>query len=210
LDIIIGGKMHHIIYKTTCKVTGKWYIGMHSSSSLNDNYFGSGLIICNSIKKYGKENHKRQIIAEANSREELRELEKQIVTANLIADEMCMNLASGGCGAGNGRIMTAGTRAKISASKLGIKRPDWVRQKLSNAKKGDKHPKAKTWVLLSPNDEIIRTNAMSEFCKERGLNYYSLRNRAQFNDQRPISRGDSKGWCVLACKAQSTSIIPLD
>ena len=33
--------MQHFIYKTTCS-SGKYYIGRHSTTNVNDNYFGSG------------------------------------------------------------------------------------------------------------------------------------------------------------------------
>lgn len=200
--------MHHIIYKTTCLITKKYYIGMHSSRSETDRYFGSGKIIAGSLKKHGTKNHTRETIATANSREELRLLEEQIVTADLLNDPLCMNLAVGGCGSGLGRVVTATTRQKMSKNrKAWAHIPQSIRERVRNelsvrqsARCGDLHPRAKTWILLSPENKIIRTNAMSEFCAGLGLNYFSLRNRAQFNDQRPITRGPSKGWSVLGCK----------
>ena len=53
---------HHYIYKTTCTVTGRYYIGMHSTSNLEDGYVGSGKRLWLSIRKYGLENHEREIL----------------------------------------------------------------------------------------------------------------------------------------------------
>ena len=47
----------HYIYKTTCNVTKRYYIGMHSTTNLEDGYLGSGKRLRYSIRKYGKENH---------------------------------------------------------------------------------------------------------------------------------------------------------
>ena len=33
-------KQYHYIYKTTCVITNKYYIGMHSAVKLNDGYLG--------------------------------------------------------------------------------------------------------------------------------------------------------------------------
>ena len=41
------------IYKTTCLVNGKIYIGKHEGSE-NDNYLGSGEIFSLALRKYGK------------------------------------------------------------------------------------------------------------------------------------------------------------
>ena len=53
---------HHYIYKITCNVTGKYYIGMHSTSNLEDSYFGSGTVLWRSIKKYGRNTHIKEIL----------------------------------------------------------------------------------------------------------------------------------------------------
>lgn len=189
--------MHHIIYKTTCLVTGKWYIGMHSSKHEDDDYLGSGKIITASLRKHGRKNHVRTTIAIANSRQDLRLLEEQIVTVELLKDPLCMNLAVGGCGSGVGRVVTNATREKMSIAKKGIKRSEESRKKQSESTRGEKHHAARCWVLLTPQNEIIRVMNMTEFCEQNGLNYFSLRNRAYHKDQRPVSRGPSKGWSVL-------------
>jgi len=50
------------IYKTTNIITGKIYIG--KSQIDNKNYLGSGIYLKRAIKKYGRENFKREIIEE--------------------------------------------------------------------------------------------------------------------------------------------------
>ena len=90
----------HYIYKTTCNVTGRWYIGMHSTSNLEDGYMGSGKILRYSIRKYGKDNHTKEILEYFNSRKELVLREVEIVNLELISDGLCMNLKEGGSGGG--------------------------------------------------------------------------------------------------------------
>jgi hypothetical protein len=98
------------------------------------------------------------------------------------------------------KIITNITREKMAMAKRGIKRSEESKCKQSRSMLGANHHAAKTWILLSPDDKLIRTNAMSQFCKERNINYFSLRNKAQMKDQRAITRGTAKGWCVLSCK----------
>ena len=52
----------HYIYRTTCNITGEWYVGMHSTSKLDGGYMGSGKILRYSIRKYGKENHTKETL----------------------------------------------------------------------------------------------------------------------------------------------------
>lgn len=88
----------HYIYKTTCNITGRWYVGMHSTINLDDGYIGSGTILLRSIRKYGKDNHIREILEYQLTREELVLREREIITKELISDGKCMNLKEGGDG----------------------------------------------------------------------------------------------------------------
>lgn len=88
------------IYKTTNLINGKYYIGRHCTYNLNDNYLGSGRRLRYSIKKYGENNFKKEILQFVKTFEELIERENQIVNAELVNDSMCMNLKVGGIGGG--------------------------------------------------------------------------------------------------------------
>lgn len=90
----------HYIYKTTCVITGRWYVGMHSTNNLDDGYMGSGKRLRYSIRKHGKENHVKEILGFFETRELLIEAEKQAITPEMIADKNCMNLKEGGYGGG--------------------------------------------------------------------------------------------------------------
>lgn len=61
--------MKGIIYKTTNLITGKIYIGQYTG--LKQNYLGSGTYILRVIKKYGKENFKREILEICQIQEQL-------------------------------------------------------------------------------------------------------------------------------------------
>ena len=91
-------KKYHFIYKTTNVLSGKYYIGMHSTDNLEDGYLGSGTRLRYSINKHGKENHKLDILEFCESRELLKEREEEIVSLNEIAKKDCINLKVGGYG----------------------------------------------------------------------------------------------------------------
>ena len=91
-------KKYHFIYRTTCLITDKFYVGMHSTDNLDDGYLGSGKILGYSRKKYGDENHKTEIIEYFNSRDELKRREAEVVNEDLLANPLSMNLKFGGDG----------------------------------------------------------------------------------------------------------------
>jgi hypothetical protein len=96
-------KTIHYLYKTTCLITGRYYIGMHSTCDLDDGYMGSGKRLRRSIRKYGEENHVKEILQFFESRELLVEAEKKAITEEMLRDVNCMNLKEGGTGGNIGR-----------------------------------------------------------------------------------------------------------
>lgn len=133
-------KKYHFIYKTTNLLSGKYYIGMHSTDNLNDGYMGSGKRLRRSLNKYGVNNHTVEILEFVKSRKELIDREKEIVNLNEIAKNECMNLMVGGKG---GFISDEQQRQRsIAGNKaLNLKREkdanfkDMVRRKISEGSK---------------------------------------------------------------------------
>lgn len=83
------------IYLTTNLVNGKKYIGQHNGD-IKDAYLGSGVLLVKAIKKYGKENFKKEILEEC-AITELDEKEKYwIAYYNALEDENFYNLSKGG------------------------------------------------------------------------------------------------------------------
>jgi group I intron endonuclease len=110
-----------IIYKTTNLVNGMIYIGQHSLNK--PNYLGSGKLLKEAIKTFGKENFDRIILEECNI-DELNNRETFWITYfNSFNRDIGYNLTK------TGRIST-----------YGIKYSDESKKKLSEAKKGDRNP----------------------------------------------------------------------
>ena len=142
-------------------MSGKYYIGMHSTSNLEDGYFGSGKILKRSLNKHGKNNHLIEILEFLEDRSSLKKRENELVNESLINDQMCMNLQLGGEGGAmlpsiidqaketkRNRWNTIGLSEKEKASRIitGIKLSNYnklesTRNNISAKLKGKKKPK---------------------------------------------------------------------
>jgi hypothetical protein len=91
-------KEFHIIYKTVCLITERFYIGMHSTDNLDDGYQGSGKQLIRSINKHGKDNHVTETLETLPNRKALAAREKEIVNEKFLEDTNCMNIMIGGQG----------------------------------------------------------------------------------------------------------------
>lgn len=89
-------KKYYYLYKITNNINDHFYYGIHSTNNLNDKYMGSGKILQDAYKKYGKQNFTKEIIKFYNSLEELSDAEKEIVTQELIDNPKCYNVSLGG------------------------------------------------------------------------------------------------------------------
>jgi hypothetical protein len=94
----VKAKRLHYLYKTTCNITGKYYVGIHSTNNLDDGYLGSGKRLRSSLKKHGRECHKKEILEYFKDRRSLLSSEKQIITNEMRNDPKCMNISPGGGG----------------------------------------------------------------------------------------------------------------
>ena len=101
----------HLLYRTECLITGKFYIGVHSTANIDDGYLGSGVILKSSLRKHGRSRHKRTILRICESREQVLDFEVQEVSMHL-DDPLCMNIARGGLAGNFGVKFSAEHKAK--------------------------------------------------------------------------------------------------
>ena len=105
--------MKYIVYKTTCLVNNKIYVGVHQTKNpeIFDGYLGRGLYKNHSkyiknpiapfhyaVKKYGFENFKRETLFVFDFREDAYNKEAEIVNEEFILRDDTYNVAIGGVG----------------------------------------------------------------------------------------------------------------
>ncbi len=125
----IVDKKYHYLYKTTNLINEKYYYGMHSTSNLDDDYLGSGKRLRYSIRKYGKDNFKREIIKMFDTREELIQAEIDLITEELLSEINCMNLKLGGSGGFSIEQQKINAENSNKIQKLLHLNPEWLLNK---------------------------------------------------------------------------------
>lgn len=193
--------MRFVVYKVTNLINGKYYIGRHATDDINDDYMGSGIAIKNAVEKYGPENFIKEIIAEAKSREDLWELEKEIVNETVVNDPMSYNMAYGGKHYLDG-LKKYDTDAFIKhqsdAGKLGGKASISTRDSAWHAKGGSVSSRKKAalyqYKLTTADGKIfdLDGNSLKQLCKEKGWNYWTLIWTRHKN--RPVMSGPLVGF----------------
>ena len=128
----------HYIYKITLlcgKLAGKYYIGKHSTSNKRDGYAGSGRIVTDYYKKYGRKKnitYIKEIIEYNQTMAENAEREKIIIGDLWKTDPNCLNCCEGG--------ETGGlTIVPWNKGKKGCFSDETIK-KMSEAKKGKPSP----------------------------------------------------------------------
>jgi hypothetical protein len=135
-----------VVYKITNLINNKIYIGVHRTDILNDNYYGSGKLIKRALKKYGKENFKREYLHIFNNDEVTHafEKEKEYVTKEFTLREDTYNISEGGninpvmYGENNpfyGKTHSKETIATIQQNNSWYKPTDEHKEKISKASK---------------------------------------------------------------------------
>ena len=90
--------MYYTVYKTTNMLSGKFYIGTHKTTKLDDDYMGSGKYLKRAIEKHGLENFTKEVLFTYDNPEEMFAKERELVNADFISEENTYNLKIGGNG----------------------------------------------------------------------------------------------------------------
>lgn len=184
-------KKYHFIYKTTNKLNGKYYIGMHSTNNLDDGYLGSGKRLRYSIRKYGAENFEREILEFFNSREELKKKEEEVVSLDEIAKKDCMNLVVGGQGGFTLEQQKKGR--KVTNEKYGYKLSEW-------GKKGVKIAYSKHGSAFSDSNKR---------CDWSGRNHTEESKKKMYESSKGSGKGESNsqfGTCWITNDVENKKI----
>lgn len=83
-----------LLYQTTNLVNGKFYIGVHNGA--NAHYLGSGTILKRAIKKHGKHNFCRVVLAECETETFVYKLESVVVDQAFVNRPDTYNTTVGG------------------------------------------------------------------------------------------------------------------
>jgi group I intron endonuclease len=186
-------RKYHYIYKTTCLITGRYYIGMHSTNNLADGYYGSGKRLRYSINKHGKENHKVEIIEFLPDRKSLSSREKEIVNETLLKDRQILNLMIGG-GTGWEYVNSVGLN-----SRLGKKHTEEAKLKMASFKGRTHTEEAKLKISKKIKDCVNFSKRVSEKLTGRKLSSEHKKNISLAIKQQNRKRRDNN--IKISCNA---------
>lgn len=91
--------MYYIVYKITCHIDGKIYVGVHKTNNIDDSYMESGKHLKNAQCKYGIKNFSKEILAIFDNPDDMFNMESEIVDESFVNDPNTYNLTTGGKGA---------------------------------------------------------------------------------------------------------------
>lgn len=159
------------IYKIINTINGKWYIGKHNGK--DPNYLGSGKLLKQAIKKYGKDSFTKKILETCLTEEELNLKEQHWITITSATNNpMSYNLANGGEGGDLSKFIPYHSIDYKNHKMIGTKK--WF-QSLTEEQKKDFHSKqalkrTKGWYVSRIDNPVeIYVQNISKWCEENGV-----------------------------------------
>jgi hypothetical protein len=178
-----------IIYKTTNLINGKYYVGKDQKN--NPEYLGSGMLLTKAIKKYGKENFKKEILEECFNKEELATRERYwIEKLDARNKKIAYNIGEGGDGGDNfsGHPDLDKIKKKISDSVLG--RESWNKgktgvyseeslERMKNARLVLTGESSSNFVKIDKDvlNELLLTNTINETARKLNISVSCVRRK---------------------------------
>jgi len=190
-----------IIYLTTNLVNGKKYVGQ--SNFVNGGYFGSGVLVTKAIKKYGKNNFKKETLIECSSQEELDEQEIFWIQVLNTLQPYGYNISVGGTSGPLGMIHSEKTKKKIRIKSLGRKCTKSAKIKISKANIGRKRPDVSIRNKITKiNNEYCIGRVLSEETKKKISKSLSGKNHPNYGKyhsketKEKMSKSSKKAWAI--------------
>jgi group I intron endonuclease len=134
-----------VIYITTNMINGKKYLGKDTKN--DPNYFGSGVILKRAIKKYGRQNFKKEIIESCANQDELKVREEYWLNFYDVGNnKMFYNWHNHSTGSPKGKKhpnynkpLSEHARKKLSEFNRGKVLSEETRRKMSESRIGEKN-----------------------------------------------------------------------
>jgi len=211
------------IYKTTCLVNGKIYIGQHefnANKRFNATYLGSGVIFLKAVKKYRRSNFKRKILKLCETHHEMNIWEHVYIVKYKSTDpKIGYNIVRGDVNNQGNPAKLPEVREKIRRKLTGAGNPNF-QKKWSESKrrqmikmfrenhpmKGKKHSKdtKKHWSdirkgkdpfanLTAEEKEGIRKKFIGKNNPMYGSKFFWI-NNGKINKRNDINSEIPKGW----------------
>lgn len=162
------------VYETTNITNGKTYIGQHRHTSscmgpkLNRvcKYKGSGVAILKAIRKHGKENFEKKVLALADTQEEADSLERELILSGKSDGRCQYNLYDGH------RVSSPAINRNNSYREVPYRHSEETRAKMSEASKekwGDEEARAS----MLKNHNFTVSDALRQAAREATLKVWS-------------------------------------
>lgn len=192
------------VYRTLNTINEKYYIGVHKTSDINDNYIGSGKIIKQAIKKYGRDNFKKEILHIFDTADEAYEAERNLVNEAIVSDTKCYNIQIGGIPTKEWDEDRKTHYRNNVKSRLGSKHSEETKQKIATAAKNRTHSKeTKQKISLASKGRESYWKGKSqtpESNKKRSVAHLNLKKVKCPHCKKVISPQNAKRWHFDNCK----------
>jgi hypothetical protein len=86
----------YTVYKTTNTINSRFYIGVHKTLDPHDGYLGSGVVLKEAIKRYGRSAFVKEVLFSFPTSVEAYAKEKELVNAELLKSDATYNVQEGG------------------------------------------------------------------------------------------------------------------
>jgi hypothetical protein len=147
----------YTVYKTTNKINGKVYVGVHATENPDDAYLGSGKRFRYALAKYGAENFEKEVIAIYDNANDMYDHEACIVNEEFTQREDTYNIMCGGHGGVDylRRAKLVASVETLNAGRLKLMEEDSTFREIfrDNGRKVGARSKAEGFGIFSEADE---------------------------------------------------------